>query len=159
MSSAGVTTVPSREGGTWHSRCTDKRLLLVLARYRGKMRSTDWPCDYGWPVYGIEFLVAKQWFPKWRFRKCKYNESLNILKNLWEYFSSPISAFLSLKAVATDLITLKLIRIFQFTSILSIFVQPCRWLFSGAGLWSFGIDGHHRQASPLLRKFFAINLL
>ena len=40
--------------------------------------------------------------------------------------ASPISAFLSLKAVATDLITLKLIRIFQFTSILSIFVQPCR---------------------------------
>ena len=37
--------------------------------------------------------------------------------------ASPISAFLSLKAVATDLITLKLIRIFQFTSILSIFVN------------------------------------
>ena len=25
-------------------------------------------------------LVAKRWFPKWRFRKCEYNGSLNILK-------------------------------------------------------------------------------
>ena len=33
------------QGCTWHSRCTDKRLLLVLARYRGKTRSTDWSCD------------------------------------------------------------------------------------------------------------------
>ena len=33
------------QGCTWHSRCTDKRLLLVLARYRGKTRGTDWSCD------------------------------------------------------------------------------------------------------------------
>ena len=36
-------------------------------------------------------IVAKQWFPKWRFRKCKYNESLNI-SNGWNSISTSRSS-------------------------------------------------------------------
>ena len=36
-------------------------------------------------------IVAKQWFPKWRFRNCKYNESLNI-SNGWNSISTSRSS-------------------------------------------------------------------